>query len=241
MRVLRSAGGIAYLTAQELAEVDREATEKFGIAVLVLMEKAGLATATLAWQMIGQNPNASVVCLIGKGNNGGDGLVAARYLQRWGTKILAVLGAEKEEMRETPAGQLRRAEQEGVTFVGWESAIPRSHLIIDALLGYGSKGTPREPVAGLIRWANGSGLPVLAVDLPSGMDATTGGHSDPCIVAKATVTFGFPKTGFLEPGASPFLGELYLADISLPTEIYARYGMGKGPFRGEPLVRIGRA
>ena len=234
---MRLEGGMTFITADEMAAVDKAATEVFGIGVTDLMAKAGLATATLARRMLGGR-EGKIVCLVGKGNNGGDGLVAARQLASWGTKVLSILGAGREELRDVPAEQLRAVDQLGIEVKGADSPIPPYDLIVDALLGYGMQGNPREPVASLIRKANESKIPILAVDIPSGMDASSGEPGDPCIVAGSTVTFGFPKSGFLNPGAARHLGHVFLADLSLPDLIYRRHGMDGRPFYKDNIIEV---
>jgi hydroxyethylthiazole kinase-like uncharacterized protein yjeF len=234
---MRLEGGIAYLTSDEMAAVDKAATEVFGIGVPDLMGKAGLTTATMARRMLGGR-EGKIVCLVGKGNNGGDGLVAARHLASWGTKVSVILGAARAELRDVPAQELMAVDQMKIEVLSSDSPIPPSDLIVDALLGYGSWGNPREPIATLIRKANESGTPVLGVDLPSGLDAGSGEPGEPCIVASSTVTFGFPKSGFLNARASRFLGHLFLADISLPDLIYRRHGMDGRPFYKESIIEV---
>ena len=236
---MRSEGGLVYLTAEEMAEADRASIEEFGIDVMSLMEKAGLGAASLARRMLGGSVSGRrVCCLVGKGNNGGDGLVAARHLHGWGAKVLVVLGGERRELRDVPGRQLAAVDGMGVPVEGPGSGLGGHDLIVDALLGYGSRGNPREPVAGLIRQANGSKVPVLAVDIPSGLDATTGTAGYPCIAARATVTFGLPKAGFLAAEARRVVGDLYLADIGMPEEVYRRFSQDKGVFGGETMVRV---
>jgi NAD(P)H-hydrate epimerase len=221
---LKTEGGLVYLTAQEMADADKVAIEHYGIDVLSLMENAGLGAAKLAQRMLaGDVAGKKVCCLVGKGNNGGDGLVAARNLHDWGSEVSVVLGGERAEFRDVPAKQLEIVEKLGIGTDGPEGDFRGAELLVDALLGYGSRGNPREPLAGLIRRANASKIPILAVDIPSGLDSTTGEPGNPCIMARATVTFGLPKTGFLNPRAREFVGDLYLADISMPREIYERY------------------
>jgi NAD(P)H-hydrate epimerase len=236
---LKSDGLSVYLTAKEMSEVDKAAMDEFGVDVVSLMEIAGVGVANLARRMLGNTLTAKKVsCLVGKGNNGGDGLVAARHLHNWGANVAVVLGGEKEELRDVPARQLATVEKMGIETSGPEADFGDSELLVDALLGYGSVGDPREPVAGLIRRAVASGVPILAVDLPSGLDATTGEPGTPCIKAKSTLTFGFPKTGFLNPNSRKFVGDLYLADISIPREIYLRYHPRRDNFGEGSLVRI---
>ena len=237
---MKSDGGMVYLTADEMAELDRTAVEEFGIDVLVLMENAGLAVANLARRMLGGSvAGRKVFCLVGKGNNGGDGLVAARHLHNWGAQVAVVLGERRADLRDGPARQLGVVEKMGLEIGGPEKELGGSELLIDALLGYSSRGDPREPVAGLIRRANGSAVQILAVDLPSGLDATSGAPREPCVRARATVTFGLPKTGFLNTKSRRFVGELYVADISLPAELYRRYAQEASIFGKDNLVKIG--
>jgi len=236
---MKKEGGLVYLTAEEMAEADRTAIEEYGIGVIALMENAGVATASLAKKMLGGDVQGkNVCCLVGRGNNGGDGLVAARHLNNWGAAVRVVLAGERSDLRDVPAKQIATVDKMGIPLVDPKEGLGDPHLVVDALLGYGSRGNPREPVAGVIRQVNASKAPVLAVDVPSGMDATSGEPGDPTIEAKATVTFGLPKTGFLNPRARRYVGELYLADISMPGRIYASYSVGSGLFAKDSLVRI---
>lgn len=236
---MKKEGGFVYLTVEEMAEADRISIEEFGVDVLSLMENAGLGTARLAKRMLGGSVEGRrICCLAGKGNNGGDGLVAARHLRNWGAEVTVVVGGDRSELRDIPARQLRTVEKMGVPVTGPEGGPEESELLLDALLGYGSRGDPREPVAGLIRRANGSEVPILAVDLPSGLDANAGEPGNPCIVASATVTFGLPKVGFLNAKARSYLGDLYVADISMPRGVYDRFSQGGWVFSKDTLVKV---
>jgi NAD(P)H-hydrate epimerase len=236
---LKTQGGLAFLTAEEMAEADRVAIEDFRVDVLSLMENAGVAVAGVARNMLrGDVAEKGVCCLVGKGNNGGDGLVAARHLHNWGAKVKVVLAGEKSELRDVAAKQFEIVERMGIPVGGVKEDFGGAELLVDALLGYSSRGSPREPIAGLIRRANASKIQTLAVDIPSGLDATTGVPGEPCVVAKATVTLGLPKTGFLNPAAAIFVGELYLADIAMPMEVYLRYSQQQVGFGKAAVVRI---
>jgi NAD(P)H-hydrate epimerase len=236
---LKTEGGFVYLTAKEMAEADQSAIEDYGMDVLSLMENAGSAVATLARKMLaGEVRDAKVCCLVGKGNNGGDGLVAARRLRNWGAAVEVVLAGDRGELKEVPGKQLAMVERMGIPVQGPKEGLGKQDLVVDALLGYSSKGDPRGGVAELIRRAKGSQAPILAVDIPSGLDATTGEPGEPCISAQTTVTFGFPKTGFLNPSSRSLVGELYLADISLPNQIYRERSQKLGFFEKSTLIRI---
>ena len=234
---LKLRGGIAYLTAEEMADADKYATGILGLSVDSLMENAGAKAAEVARILLGGDVGGKKVeVLAGRGNNGGDGLVAARHLYNWNCDVAILLGEGRKALRDVPARQLAVAEKLGIRVIDTEEDFG-AELLIDALLGYGSEGSPREPLAGLIRWANASKVPVLAVDIPSGLDATTGEPGDPCISARATVTFGLPKTGFLGPSAKPLVGDLFVADISLPRTLYERR-TSQRIFADGSLVRI---
>jgi len=236
---MKFVAGISYLASDELRRIDEVAINDFGIDILSLVENAGSQTAQVARRMLGGDVAAKrVTCLVGKGNNGGDGLVAARHLHGWGADVSVALGAARNEFRDLPARQLATVERLGVSATEGGADLSRSDLLIDALLGYSSTGAPRGAVSDLIRLGNLSRVPILALDIPSGLDPTTGVPSNPCIVAKTTITLGFPKLGFLNPDSRPFVGDLYLCDISLPRQIYASHGGMDRVFEKESIVRV---
>jgi NAD(P)H-hydrate epimerase len=114
-------------------------------------------------------------------------------------------------------------------------------LIIDGVIGYSLRGAPRDGAARLITWANQAAAPVLALDVPSGLDGTTGAPADPTIEAAATMTLALPKRGLMAVGARPYVGELYLADIGVPPALYARAPLGLEvplAFAASDLVRL---
>jgi len=230
--------GLVYLTPEEMKDADEEAISEFGIDVLSLMENAGAAVASLARTILGGSVvGKKVGVLVGKGNNGGDGLVAARHLHTWGAEVKTVVG-DRNAMGEVPVRQLRSVEKDGIPILapGWP--LGEFDLLVDSLLGYNSKGNPREPVKGMILNANASGVPILAVDIPSGLDASTGDPNEPCVVASSTLTLGFPKTGFLNTRCRRFVGSLYLRDVSFPQQVYSERSQKRTPFDKETVVRI---
>ena len=118
--------------------------------------------------------------------------------------------------------------------------LSNTDLILDAMLGYGAKGNPRPPIADWICLANESGHPILALDAPSGLDTTTGLPGLPCVHASSTLTLALPKTGLLTLTAKPFIGDLYLADISVPPALYESMGLKvTSPFDKDTLVKLG--
>jgi NAD(P)H-hydrate epimerase len=215
---------IKLLTADEMRALDRATSEAFGLPSIVLMEHAGKGVAQAARAMLGQA--ARHVCLVcGKGSNGGDGFVAARWLLRWGYVPEIFLVGRCDEVEGDARANLDLClktglEVEEITgdadYVLLAGSLRRSALVIDALLGTGLSGPPRPAVGQAIRQIAGVKRPVLSVDIPSGVNADTGEAFDPHVVADRTVTFGAWKRGLaLHPGAA-CAGVIELVDIGLP-------------------------
>ncbi|UCF27467.1 MAG: NAD(P)H-hydrate epimerase [Chloroflexota bacterium] len=222
---MENPGEIPVLTTSQMVEVDRLMIEEYQIELIQMMENAGRNLAELAKRKLGGKVTGkTIACLCGAGNNGGGGLVAARHLHNWGAEISLVLAFEISRLKEIPAHQFKILTQMGLED-RIDSDLPEADLIIDALIGYGLSGDPRQPVASWIEKANDSGIPVLALDAPSGLDATTGVPGNPCIKATDTLTLALPKTGLVTREVEDFVGELYLADISVPPELYQQMGI----------------
>jgi len=236
---MKERAGVVYVTAEEMRKMDNATIQEFHVDVLMLMENAGRATAALAKQMLRETTfGKRVACLVGGGNNGGDGMVAARHLANWGAEVNVIVATTKDRMKDVPLGQLHILEKMGIPILLEDYNLRDYDLLIDGLIGYGLEGNPRDKVAVMIKDANASGRPILALDLPSGMNATTGEAYDPCIKATATITLALPKTGFLTPGASPYIGSLYLADISIPQKVYQSFRLQKTLFQADTIVKI---
>ncbi len=215
------------LTTEQMREVDRAMMEDMGITLMQMMENAGRHLATLARERLGGTVEGKrVIVLAGHGNNGGGGMVAARRLATWGAKVSVILTAPPEDYRDVPGYQLRILENMEVPIsqVPWNKAF-RGDLILDAVIGYGLSGAPTGITATAIQAANGSGIRIIALDAPSGLDTTTGTVYDPCIRAEATLTLALPKVGLLASAARSVVGELYVADISVPPSVYAALGI----------------
>jgi NAD(P)H-hydrate epimerase len=221
-----------------MREVDRLMTEEVGISLAQMMENAGRCLATHARGMSGGDTRGRrIVVLAGRGGNGGGGLAAARRLSGWGAAVTVVIAQSKDEMRGVPRQQLAVLEWIGipvrVAADGITDLFTGADLVIDALIGYSLRGAPTGAVAALIRHANASGRPILALDLPSGLDGDRGEASDPTIRATQTLTLALPKRGLLAPAARPWVGQLHLADISVPEKVYRRLGLTVGPIFAE--------
>jgi NAD(P)H-hydrate epimerase len=232
-----AASELPALTAEEMRQVDRLMIDDFGIELIQMMENAGLHLADLARSWFSRLREVQVAVLAGGGNNGGGGLVCARHLANWGAQVSVVLDRRPNEITGVPAHQMRILRRMGVSFL---EEPPRSTgLIVDALIGYGLTGNPKGPSAGLIHQANRADVPIFSLDAPSGLDVTTGSPADPCIQATATLTLALPKRGLLTPEARPVVGRLYLADISVPADVYPRMGLARPqPFEESTLVEL---
>jgi len=221
------------VTREEMRRLDRHTIEQIGIPSAVLMENAGRVLAE-AVQAVGRAADAGevrplrVLILAGKGNNGGDGLVAARHLRGAGMEAEVVYAEPPSALRGDAALQRDiadrlgiRAQLYGKEAVRWD----RFDVVVDALLGTGSKGAPRGAYAALIREANASGRPIVAADIPSGLDADTGAVEEPCIRAKCTVTFAFPKLGLLQHPGAEYAGRVKIAPIGIPEALADELGV----------------
>jgi NAD(P)H-hydrate epimerase len=236
---MKEKAGVVYVTAEEMRKMDDVTIHEFHVDVLTLMENAGRATATLGKQMLHGKPfGKPIACLVGGGNNGGDGMVAARHLANWGADINVIVGTTKDRMKDVPLRQLQVLEKMGISILSEDYNLRHYDLLIDGLIGYGLEGNPRNKVATMIKDANASGRPILALDLPSGMNATTGEVYNPCIKATATLTLAMPKTGFLARNASQWVGDLYLADISIPKKVYRSLGQQNALFQEDAILKI---
>lgn len=224
-------GGVPAISADQMRRVDEIMIDQLGIDLPRMMENAGLQLAALARRRYRFD---TVAILAGSGGNGGGGLVAARHLANRGVTVTVTTGRPLGGMTEVPRRQYDILERMGVRITDEPEA---ADLVIDALIGYSLTGDPRGRAADLIAWANGQPAPVLALDVPSGLDATTGRVGDPCVVADATLTLALPKTGL--EAAPHIVGALYLADISVPRSVYREMGVDLvDPFSAGPIVRL---
>jgi NAD(P)H-hydrate epimerase len=217
-------GDVPFLTTEQMKEVDRAMVDDFGIDLPRMMENAGRNLADLARHRFlgGDGRSRSVIILAGPGGNGGGAMVAARRLHAFGALVGVVATREPAHMAEVTAQQFRILEKIGVPLtVGEMPRVRPPDVIIDGLIGYNLKGAPRGITAELIEWANASMAPVLSLDVPSGLDATSGKAHNPVVRATATMTLALPKSGLRSAERSDVVGELYLADIGVPAELYA--------------------
>jgi hydroxyethylthiazole kinase-like uncharacterized protein yjeF len=218
------------LTSRQVKEVDALAQERFGISVEWLMEAAG-------WQVARVCPaRSAVVC--GIGNNAGDGLAAARHLHRWG-KLTTVCCVDVGRLRGAAARELEALQRIGVQ-VSPELRLDGAAAAVDAVFGTGLSRRPEGRFAEWIDALNSSRLRVIAVDVPSGLDADSGVAYAPCVQAHTTITLGLPKPGLLAGDGPRLAGEVWVADIGVPFEAYAAVGVTVPPdlFAKGELVRL---
>lgn len=203
-----SSSGPRSLSSAQVKELDRLASERFGIALDWLMEAAGWAAARMC-----DGPTA-VVC--GAGNNGGDGLAAARHLHRWG-RLTSVACVDKSRVRGDALREMQALEKAGVE-VSEEISFDGAGIVLDAIFGTGLNRAPGGRFAEWIGAINNAGLRVIAVDVPSGLDSDTGVAYSPTVRATSTVTFTLPKTGLLQQDGPSVAGVVTVADIGIPDE-----------------------
>ncbi|SMB91006.1 NAD(P)H-hydrate epimerase [Thermanaeromonas toyohensis ToBE] len=217
------------VTAAEMAEIDRMASRDYFVPSIVLMENAGLrVTESIRRYFGGRVAGKRVLIFAGKGNNGGDGLVVARHLHNEGAEVKVFLLARPEDLRGDPRTNLEIYQKMGgkIFPILEQSHLQRADisllyadLVVDAIFGTGFKGAALGLTGEVIKLINNAGKPIVAVDLPSGLDADTGQVHGPCIKATWTVTFALPKRGLvLEPGAT-LAGELEVVDIGIPRRL----------------------
>jgi NAD(P)H-hydrate epimerase len=238
-------GNIPWLTTEQMIEVDRAMMEDYRIDLVRMMENAGRSLAHLARQrFLDGNPTGKhVILLAGTGGNGGGALVCARRLHNYGARVQVFTTRSDQAFSPVPAHQLDILRRLHVPVaqtdqLNWAAA---PHLIVDGIIGYSLRGAPQGAAAEMIRWANDTGAPILALDAPSGVDTTTGTVFDPAIKATATMTLALPKEGLRAPGVDAQVGELYLADISVPPQLYAEPALtlAVGPvFAQSDIVRL---
>jgi NAD(P)H-hydrate epimerase len=220
------------LTSAQVRQFDRIASEEFGLRGLDLMESAGRGVADALLQA--DFNGGAVVVFCGKGNNGGDGFVAARHLFGNGVDASVVAVANRDAYRGDVQTNLLRAKKAGVQVQYLDESrpdslldqLPQAEWAIDALLGVGAVGAPRPPIDEIIRRLNStSSLQRLAIDLPSGLNPDTGEPAEPTLRADLTCTLLAAKPGLLTSQAEPFVGELRVIDLQAPEELLRRFDL----------------
>jgi NAD(P)H-hydrate epimerase len=221
------------VTAVEMREVDRVAVEEVGPPLLGMMENAGRTLAGLVRSLA----DGPVVVLAGDGGNGGGGLCAARHLANHGRPVRVVLDRPAAELSGAAATQYRALAGTDATLAGTgPDAVEGADagLLVDALVGYGLAGAPRGLAVELVEACNAAVAPVLSLDVPTGVEATTGDRPGVAVAADHLLTLALPKTGL-----AGFDGDLWLADVGVPAGVYRAVGVDhESPFSGRARVRL---
>jgi len=231
-QLFRTEDGIVVpaVTADQMREVDRIAVEEFGLGILQMMENAGRNLAENVLDML-DGDRGEVTILAGSGGNGGGGLCCARHLHNRGFTVWVVLNKEAAALTGAARNQLQILQAAGLQPVApsqAEEVIRRAQVVVDALIGYSLRGAPRGRVAELIELCNQHAARILSLDVPSGLNATTGETLGAVIRPERTLTLALPK-----PGLQHVPGDLYLADIGIPPEVFQRLGLSFEPPFGE--------
>ena len=202
---------LPHFTAEQHARTDQLMLDTYHVSVKQLMEVAGLRLAEFIVQSLSTETR--------KGNNGADGLVAARYLSVWGYNVNTITVTPPSLLTALCLEQFKSTQAFNISHVAFSPSLPlpsKNDVIVDGLLGCGLNGTPKAPYNNAIHWINQSQAHIISIDLPSGMNATTGDCYQPTVRSGSTLTFSAPKTGFLK---SP-LHNLFVADIGIPNTLY---------------------
>jgi NAD(P)H-hydrate epimerase len=232
-----------------MLEADRIATDQIGLGLLQMMENAGRELAELTRCTLGGSvTERSVVVLAGTGNNAGGGLVAARRLAGWGADVRVAFARPIVRLRPGACAQLEPLLAAGVrTAVAGHDRpyhelagdIRRSDAVIDALIGYSLRGAPDDAYQSLIGIAALGDKLLISLDVPTGIDATTGARPGAAVSADITLALALPKRGTELDAGQRFAGTRYLADIGIPRAVFARLGLDGVPtFADGPLMRI---
>ncbi len=207
------------VTAEEMRSIDEKTIRKYGISGSILMERAGLAVAVKIRELFDKQ---KVIVLSGGGNNGADGIVAARNLYNWGWNVKVLLMAKDNKLGPDCRAQYRIARKAGVPFESRTKLTDKDlhgAVVVDALLGTGINKPVNSPLSDVMAFLNRSDVRVVSVDIPSGISSDNGRINGEAVLADYTVTFGLPKIGhFIWPGAM-HTGRLFIEDIGFPREL----------------------
>lgn len=235
------------VTANEMQKMDRRTIEVFGIPGRVLMENAGRGATAFFLETLYRNNHGAVGVMAGRGNNGGDGFVMARYLHQKGIAVTVFLLSDKTRVAGDAAANLQLLETMGVpiveildeeTFDKAHASLAHQQFWIDAILGTGLNSAVRGLFRKAIDFINQLGRPVFAVDIPSGLNADTGQVCGTAIQATATATFGFAKVGHLTFPGRTLTGRLRVVEIGIPPHVAMEVGCGQHLITSRLVQRV---
>lgn len=222
---------VAWIPVDAMREIDRIMVNDLGIVLLQMMENAGRALSIVTQQLVGPK-RATLVA--GGGGNGGGGMVAARHLHNLGVEVSVHLTSDTDRLTPVASHQLQILERLGVALI--ERPEFDTDVVVDAMVGYGLRSALSGAASKVAEALTDVDIPIVSLDIPSGVHGDTGETSGPAVAATATVTLCLPKLGLTAPNT----GDLYLADISVPPSTVAQVTNGPTPpFHRGRILRIG--
>lgn len=233
-----AAHALGAVTAAQMAEIDQSLDTAIGLSIVASTERAGLLIANHVRQLLETLSGKRVLVLTGGGHNGADSLATARQLQSWGAEVVALLDQSRSELSPFTLQQLELAEQYGVRGFEPGALLPQADIVIDGLIGYGLEGAVlKEATRELIFASAQYKVPHLSIDIPSGLDATTGRATTPAYRASHTITLAYPKTGLVKQYSPALVGELWIADVGIPPRWWQKYNLTPPDFSKSSLIR----
>jgi len=224
---------IATVTTAQMKEVDRIAVEETGPNLFQMMENAGRNLAMTVIDMIEKNANPSIIILAGTGGNGGGGIASARHLLNRNYNV-SIAVTDKSGLKDVPKRQLEIFENAGGILIENLNDI-KADIIVDAIIGYNLSNAPKGKSLQFIEWANSQKAEKISLDIPSGVDATTGESYGKYVNTNSTLTLALPKTGLLKEKS----GNLLLGDIGIPKIVYDKVGIEyHSPFEDRFIVPL---
>jgi len=227
---------IPFIDGKTLKSIDERAESEYGITLVQLMEVAGTRMAEFLRASYRRINNEEVLIICGKGNNGGDGLVAARVLHNWGKKVKVLLAFPEKDYLGVPLQQLHSCKKHGLEIVEYYTD-QNPYVIVDCLFGFGFQGELKPSHRELVQWMNQNKADVFSCDLPSGMNSTEFSPDQLTVQADCTLTFTVPKEVFRSNEARQRAGEIYILDIGIPMHLYQEIGVENTLFKKSSWVR----
>jgi hydroxyethylthiazole kinase-like uncharacterized protein yjeF len=226
------------LSRARVREVDAVAMDEYSLPGIVLMENAGRNASEAIVRLFDSISDQNVVVVVGPGNNGGDGLVIARYLELAGAKVRVVLASPPQRFRGDSLTNLEIIKRSGINqvclagavAVQWQNALLSATCVIDAILGTGAtdaaRGDSKVAIESILGRMKIDPRPrVISIDVPSGFDCDRGVPCGPCVCANETLTFVASKQGFKTNGAEIYTGRIQIVDIGVPQVVRNRFGL----------------
>ena len=226
------------LSRARVREVDAVAIDEYSLPGIVLMENAGRNASEAIVRLFDSISDQNVVVVVGPGNNGGDGLVIARYLELAGAKVRVVLASPPQRFRGDSLTNLEIIKRSGINqvclagavAVQWQNALLSATCVIDAILGTGAtdaaRGDSKVAIESILGRMKIDPRPrVISIDVPSGFDCDRGVPCGPCVCANETLTFVASKQGFKTNGAEIYTGRIQIVDIGVPQVVRNRFGL----------------